>query len=184
LAHNYPIGVISSSDGYNITLNITSTVLNYDAHAAAIAAGWPGVGMLVLTINIQSGVIIGSSSTGVAALTITGFPSYCLITVNNYGTIIGCGGAGGTAGSGSTAGSAGVAGGPAITLGNTITINNYGSIYGGGGGGGGGGAGYLTSTYVSSTPDVTGTFNDGAGGGTTNSDGGAAGDDGDGDGGD
>jgi len=97
-------------------------------------------------VIISSGVTLGATSTSNYALNIpSGFGGK--ITVINYGSILGQGGAGGTSGSGSD-------GGPAIFAGaSNISISNFGTIYAGGGGGGQGGTGgdgTYDATYAAS----------------------------------
>jgi len=96
-------------------------------------------------VIIASGVTLGATSTSNYALNIpSGFGGK--ISVINYGSILGQGGAGGTSGSGSD-------GGPAIFAGaSNISISNFGTIYAGGGGGGQGGTGgdgTYDATYAS-----------------------------------
>jgi len=93
---------------------------------------------------INSAVIIGSTSTTNAALTIGNFPSGSIITIINNGQIIGAGGDGGAGGtSGTPIGSVGNNGGDAITTTLDLTIDNTnGDVFSGGGGGGGGGHSY------------------------------------------
>jgi hypothetical protein len=144
-----------------------------------------------ITITINAGVIISSSSTGTAAFIIGGTNAGDTVTIINNGTIVGKGGAGGTGGGGQQQpGSAGGNGGPAISLGCAVTLTNNGTIGGGGGGGGGGsimsgantvttrggggggGAGYgAGGTYNGSAGSATA----GGGGGSNGSSGGSGG---------
>lgn len=103
---------------------------------------------VVIRLTINSGVTVGGS--GAVALTIGQFPAGTAITIDNYGSIQGYGGA------------AGAAGGDAIYANyanQTVVINNKagGTIYGGGGGGGRGGTGgtggggyYVAYSYLGS----------------------------------
>lgn len=122
----------------SFTVNTTQTTINISLLSGYIA------GKTDVTITVNSGVYVYSTSTSVPALTITGATAGDTVTLINNGHIIGCGGDGGAT-SGTYA--AGYAGGPAISLGCPITIANYRNIAGGGGGGaasvsgGGGGAG-------------------------------------------
>lgn len=85
------------------------------------------------TFTINSGVIIGSTSTATAALVSGTFPTGSVVNLINNGAVYGKEGAGGIDGGGN-----GSAAGNAISLSNNITITNgSGSIFGGGGGGGG-----------------------------------------------
>ena len=89
-------------------LTISSNVNNYDIGASAIAAGGDKSTSVTLTIN--SGVTVGSTSAGTAAMyTGTGWSSGTIITITNNGSIVGAsgsnssgsgGGAGGTGGGG------------------------------------------------------------------------------------
>jgi len=136
---------------------IASSTTQYNLRAAALSAGWDGARPLKATVTINSGVYVGSTSTAAYAFdTGAGFPSGSVLTLNNFGTIVGMGGTGGTAGT------AGGAGGPALRAQYVLAITNGGTIAGGGGGGagsntatksnvlaggagGGGGQGYGTS---------------------------------------
>jgi hypothetical protein len=110
-----------------------------------------------ITITINAGVIITSTSTATPALTITGAAVGDTITIVNNGYIFGMGGGGGTGGGYNTGGPGlpGGSGGPAIQLtsltGIPISVKNYGVISGGSGGGGGGGGAqgfyYYFGTY-------------------------------------
>lgn len=129
-------------------------VANVDLRAIFIANGWDGVSPITSTYTINAGVIIYSNSVGLPALTDgAGFPAGSVITIINYGTILGKGGAGGTSygiGTTYTAG-AGNVGGPALKINSAagiVSVNNVGTIGGGGGGGGaGGGKGFRTVAY-------------------------------------
>jgi len=80
-------------------------------------------------VQINSGVVIGSTSTGTPALTVGGGAGG-VVRLDNAGSIRG---AGGSANSGN--------GGPALRANNAVEIQNTGEIYAGGGGGGRGGTG-------------------------------------------
>ena len=90
-------------------------------------------------ITVKSGAVVGSTNTGVPALSISSSNTVNgTVTVINNGSIYGAGGTGGSANSG-----AGTNGGAAFSTSMNVTlINNAGGqIRGGGGGGGGGGKG-------------------------------------------
>lgn len=112
-------------------LTIASTVTDLDLATlfnTAQSGIWASSDAKILTIN--SGVIIGATSTGNAALTIPSGMGGTLVIVNN-GAIQGAGGA-----------ANGGAGGNAISvLSSGVTLTNNGDIYAGGGGGGKGGTG-------------------------------------------
>jgi len=80
-------------------------------------------------VEINSGVVIGSSSISTPALTV-GSGAGGVVRINNAGSIQG---AGGSANSGN--------GGPAVRANSPTQIQNTGQIYAGGGGGGRGGTG-------------------------------------------
>jgi hypothetical protein len=125
---------------YNAT--IASDTANYDMYADAVAVGWNQTAPLRMTVTVNSGVNVYSNSVGSYAFsTNTGFPSGTILTLINYGNIVGRGGDGGTGGGPRSAGSGGGSAGPGLYAGYTITVYNYGAISGGGGGGGGGGSG-------------------------------------------
>jgi hypothetical protein len=128
-----------------LTLTIASDVLNYNLYTAATAAGWSGQS---IQLNINSGVTVGSASTGSYALSVpSSLGPAPTITIVNNGTVIGAGGAGGAGGPSrnastfyATPGGAGTKGGDAILVQRPAVISNSGVIAGGGGGGGGGGS--------------------------------------------
>ena len=82
-------------------------------------------------ITIDTGVVIGSTSTGSFAFQTGNFPSGSTLNIINNGTIVGCGGAGG--GIDEDGGD----GGNAMYFSLDATVTNNGTIGGGGGGGGG-----------------------------------------------
>ena len=150
-----------------VTITISSNTTNYTLNTAAV----PGyvAGIMDITFVVNSGVSLYSTSTGSAALIITGLNTADTVTLNNYGTVYGAGGAGGrnnscgydqesgnTDGPGfggdvpdnpcgqngpAVGGSNGADGGPAISIATALVFNiyNYGTVTGGGGGAGGGG---------------------------------------------
>jgi hypothetical protein len=126
---------------YNLV--IASNVNNYVIKTAAIAAGWNGTTKAKINVTINSGVKVGSVSTGSYAMdTGTSFPTGTIISITNSGTIEGMGGTGGRGGNHYEANWAnGSAGGPAFLAQFACSITNNG-IMAGGGGGGGGSAGY------------------------------------------
>jgi len=138
-----------------VALTISGNTYNYDVYAnrgPAYVAGATDV-----TVTVNPGVFVGSTSTGAYALLVpSAFNPGDNVTIVNNGVIIGMGGAGGAGGSGSPAapgqGSPGAGGGNAIFVNRPTTITNNGVVAGGGGGGGGGGR-----------PSAK--FNGGAGGG-------------------
>lgn len=115
-----------SANTANATLNL-STVSGYSA------------GTTDITVTINSGVYLYSTSTGGYGLSLTGGTVGDTLTIVNNGYIMGMGGTGST-------GTNGPVGGPALNLGfamSSCTINNTNaSAYIGGGGGGGAYGGY------------------------------------------
>lgn len=119
-----------------------------------------------VTITVNSGKVVRSTSTSTAAMDLTGLASGSEIALINNGIIHGRGGRGGDGGTGSAAGSNGGTGGPAIDgpgAGVSLTITNgSGTIFGGGGGGGGGGG---SRESVETSPGEFETMSAGGGGG-------------------
>jgi len=135
---NLSAALLSLNSIVVMNLTITANTLNYDVRAQAIAAGWDGLAPLKLTVTVNSGVYVGSSSTGTPAMTVgSTYPTGSTLSLVNNGNILGMGGTGG-AGGYQAVGSAGAAGGPALSAGYATTVTNNGVIGGGGGGGGGG----------------------------------------------
>jgi hypothetical protein len=136
--------VISMQDlqGKSNQFSFTLSGSDVNLRTAAVNAGWNQTTKVVATINAPT--TISSTSTGTAALTISGtFPNG--VDLFNNGTIAGRGGNGGNGGNAtvapttSTSGAAGSAGGLALSVSTPVSIYNNGTVAGGGGGGGGGG---------------------------------------------
>lgn len=150
---------VTTTDATQLTLS--SSTNDYNLYNAAVAAGWTSGIPVKLTIN--SGVVVGSTSTAAAALIVGGFPAGTPITIVNDGYVVGRGGNGGHGGcfpdncGAGGAGTAGTSGGPAFDAQQAVTITNNGIIGGGGGGAGGGSA---TGTFSGG-----GSLGCGAGGG-------------------
>jgi hypothetical protein len=130
---------IGLADGYGksnrkslpviFTTNHTNFTINMSSLSGYIA------GKTDVTVTINSGVYVYSTSTSSAALTISGGTAGDTVTIINNGYIMGMGGNGGS-------NRPGFPGGTAINLGVNATINNTNaSAYIGGGGGGGGSGG-------------------------------------------
>lgn len=131
---NYTLAIAPGTFQFNPTLS--GVVTNYNVYSAARAAGWDGKLPVVATITVDSGAVVGATSTGAYAFdTGAGFPAGSSLTLVNNGSIQG---AGGTAGG---ANSAGGNGGSALRAQYPIAIANAGAIEAGGGGGGAGGKG-------------------------------------------
>jgi len=113
-----------------LSLTVSSTTTDLDLQTlfnTAESGSWADSKDKTLTID--SGIIVGATSTSNAALTIPSGMGGTLTIINN-GAIQGAGGA------------AGAAGGDAIQASSSgVTITNNGDIYAGGGGGGNGGNG-------------------------------------------
>jgi len=97
----------------------------------------------VVNVSISTGVVVGSSDTGIPALVSGDWPAGATVNIVNNGYIVGRGGNGGNGGS-STWNSIteqatdGTDGGDAIELTYDVSIDNTNGIIGSGGGGGGG----------------------------------------------
>ncbi|MBC7419720.1 MAG: hypothetical protein H7328_03235, partial [Bdellovibrio sp.] len=134
-------GWVNTSAAVSLTpvnLTIAANTNNYNIFTAA---GSP-VAAVAVTVTINSGVVVGSSSTGSTSMVTGTFPSGSTITIINNGSILGAGGSGSNGGGGGGNGGTGSAGGPAFLAQFAVTITNNGTIGGGGGGGGGGGSAY------------------------------------------
>lgn len=147
-------GAIAMSDGYGksnravISYTYAANTANASLNVAAL--GGYVAGKSDITITINSGIYLYSTSTATPGLTLSGGAAGDTVTVVNNGYIMGMGGNGGGY-SGSVYGPG--AGGSAISLGVSASIINNSYIGGGGGGGarstqyvrdmggGGGGAG-------------------------------------------
>lgn len=169
-------GAISLSNFYGksneFAFTISTSQSNVNLRTAAVNAGWNQSSRLVCTIS--SGVTISSTSTGSYALTINGsFPGG--VQLNNAGTILGRGGAGGTSDYAlySYNGRPGDSAGPALLVQSAVSINNTGRISGGGGGGGTT-VGVFDSYYVGKTQMFQDYAGGGGGGGIGNGPGGGA----------
>jgi hypothetical protein len=149
-------GVIKLSNFYNTSyryiVTITITTSSNDVSLTSLLN--PTTYNVPYDVNlvINNGVVIGSTSTSTPALDIgTGWNAGTIITINNYGSIVGKGGAGGAGADAYQSvpyafpGANGASGGPGLQIPNptstTVNLNNYGTIGGGGGGGSGGGSG-------------------------------------------
>lgn len=168
-----PSGAISLSNFYGkanaFLFSITSNNNNVNLRSAAVSAGWNQSTQVIATIN--SGVVIGSASTGSPALVIDGAWPGGVQLINN-GSIVGLGGNGGAGGnaqggfSGGTfyanPGAVGLGGGTALSVSVATSITNNGTVAGGGGGGGGGGG------AVSQSKGNNSSGGSGGGGGRTN----------------
>lgn len=108
----------------------------------------PAISGDTVTLRVNAGVVLGSSSTSVAALIIGSWPVGVIINVEVLGRVQGMGGQGGQ-GATSAVGGAGQLGGPALYT--RFPINLFvasGQIFGGGGGGGGGAGGGIGGAHM------------------------------------
>ena len=135
-----------------LSLTIASNVSNYDIYTQR--PGGYSAGTTDLTVTINSGVVVSSTSTGSFALTTGTFTSGDTLTIINNGYIVGRGGqggGGGTYGTGGASGGGGNSAGPAFQASYAVSIQNNGVIGGGGGGGGGGAAANWVYGYSAGT---------------------------------
>lgn len=131
-----------------VPLTISANTQNYNVYTQATASPSYTAGIADVTLTIQPGVLVGSSSTGTYALNIpSAFDSGDTVTVVNNGTVIGRGGNGGGGGPGVAPGAAGGGGnaGSAVYVQFPTVFTNNGTIAGGGGGGGGGRGGQVVN---------------------------------------
>ena len=128
-------GKSNAPSSVTINLTITSNTKNYNIFANK--GGTYSAGISIINLTVNSGIIIGSTSTATYALdTGTGWTTGDVINIINNGYICGKGGNGGK-GSYLNAAANGVAGGPAFNCQWNCNITNAsGYIYSGGGGGG------------------------------------------------
>lgn len=156
-------GAISMSNGYgkanrvSLTYTFSSNSANVGLNVSTLSGYLAGKADITVVVN--PGVYVYSTTTGGAALSITGATSGDTISLVNYGYIMGQGGDGG---------GPPTAGGPALSIGYPITINNTnGAAYIGGGGGGGGGSGksFLATSGGGGAGGGSGGPNGGSGGG-------------------
>lgn len=133
-----------------IALTISGDTQNYNVYSNR--GGTYEAGNSIITLTINSGIYVGSSSSGANALTIpTDFHADDQIFIINNGVIIGAGGSGGPgagpSGAGGSNGAAGGPGGVAILASRAVTITNNGTVAGGGGGGGGASKRYVSGYF-------------------------------------
>ena len=120
---------LKNADEFLLVISQTTTDLNLQTAFNNTFGSTAWISSKRKRVVINSGVIVGATSSTNNALTIpTGLGGN--LTIENLGSILGAGGAanGGT-------------GGNAILANSPVSINNQGSIYAGGGGGGRGGDG-------------------------------------------
>lgn len=116
-----------------VALVLSANQANYNLDTSKVSDYVAGITDVVLTIN--SGVVIGSTSTATYALNVdTSWNAGDTIKIVNAGTIEGAGGAGGAANFGD-----GSAGGPALRCQRAVSVDNTGGVIASGGKGGSGG---------------------------------------------
>jgi len=157
-----------------VTISADTTNFNLRSFLNATYGDYSSVPTDV-TVTINSGVKVYSTSTGTAAFdTGSSWEGTSTITIVNNGSIIGRGGDGANGLYGAPyppySGSAGSAGGNAINLTRNITINNgSGNVWGGGGGGGSSGVAWTAYVYYNNTGQAGGGGGAGGGAGGVNS---------------
>lgn len=127
---------LSGSDNrVAIALALSSNQANYVLNTAKAGGGYVA-GSTDITLTINAGVVIGSTSTSSYALDVdTSWAAGDTIKVISAGTVEGKGGAGGAPNSG-----AGGTGGPAMRCQRPVSIDNGSGVIASGGNGGTGGA--------------------------------------------
>ena len=165
-------GAIEMQDFYGATnriavpLTISANTQNYNVYTQANASPLYTAGIADVTLTINPGVVVGSSSTGSYALNVpNAFNAGDTVTIVNNGTVIGRGGNGGNGGTQPSNGGGGGGGGNAVYVNRALILTNNGTLAGGGGGGGGGGTGSTTSGGSPKSPSVTTYYGGGGGGG-------------------
>lgn len=159
------------------TLTISANTQNYDVYTNRGPSYVAGASDI--TVQINPGVIVGSSSVPAYALLVpSSFSPGDTITIVNNGSILGMGGTGGAGGNagqtgygttgGQTAGSPGSSGGNSVYVNRPTTITNNGTIAAGGGGGGGGGGGQAGPYPSGKNQSYFGYVGGGGGGGAGN----------------
>ena len=166
-------GVISVNNFYGTTrriaipLTISSNTYNYDVYANR--GGTYVAGISDITVTVNGGVLVGSTSTGAYAMSVpNSFAGGDTVNIVNNGVIQGMGGTGGDSQyAAQSGGNPGSGAGNALYINRATTIQNN-SVIAGGGGGGGGGSGWTPNKGSSGFGGGGGGgagFNGGAGGG-------------------
>lgn len=143
-------GVVVPFFSYTIASSTNDVNLRSVANAGGYAAQTPAV----VQITINSGVVVGSTSTSSPGVQRGTWPAGVTVKLVNNGVVAGKGGTGASSSSNATAG------GPALDASaGALTVDNQGEIRGGGGGGGRG------QTRTWSDGKTSGTVFGGEGGG-------------------
>ena len=127
-----------------VTITLSADTQNYVLNTAKVTGYAPNKTDVTLVIN--SGVYVGSASSGSYALTIdSSWATEDTVTVTNSGLVLGAGGNGGGGGVYGNLGKGfnGSGGGPSVLAQRDLTFTNSGTVGGGGGGAGGGAMGEL-----------------------------------------
>jgi len=134
-------GLAGSGDGYiTVFLTLAANTNNYTLNTAKVPNYVPGITRAVLTIN--SGVVVGGGTSGVALTVDTSWNARDKVEIVNLGTVSGFGGEGGFVASlsqvlgGIEDMKNGAPGGTALSVARPVAVTNSGVIQGGGGGGG------------------------------------------------
>jgi hypothetical protein len=117
---------------------VSTTVLDYNLRAKAVAAGWDQTQRLIATVTLTGTGKMGSTASGIAGFdTGIGFPNGATIRLNTaVGSYIAGKGGDALYTSQWNAPGPGVAGATGLRAQVAITVDNLGTIQGGGGGGG------------------------------------------------
>lgn len=126
-----------SESRQQVNIIIDASTSNYVLSTAVVP--YYRIGLTDLTLYINPGVVISSSSVSKYAFTVdTSWNPYDSLTIINNGYIVGKGGTGGiNYGGFNSPGGPGTNGGPAMLIQTPVSINNFNGTIGGGGGGGG-----------------------------------------------
>lgn len=135
-----------------INLIVSTNAFNLDLYYQVVTSGYYFAGISDITLTINSGIYVGSNSTDIASIIVSGFSVGDTIKIINNGNILGYGGMAGDGqdlGTIPSAANNGKNGGDAISLKfPVLSIINNGIIGGGGGGGAGGTATYSDNRYL------------------------------------
>jgi hypothetical protein len=162
-----PVSTFTTAQATTLALTVSANVNNYNMRSAALSAGWNGILPLKLTVTVNNGVVIGSSTVAAFAFdTDVNYPVGSELSLINNGTIVGIAGSGGNAAQLTNgAPSGGGNGGNALRAQVTLAVTNNGTIAGGGGGGGSGSRGEWQTVNYSSSGGQTAACGGGGGSG-------------------
>lgn len=153
--------VFTTSASFVVNLTVLTDSFNFNMKAAAINAGWNQITPLSMTVTVNSGIKIGSTTaSSVSFDTDQGFPVGSNLNLINNGSILGIGGEGGIGTDGyrdQTEASTGTViiypttrgfkGGTSLQAQVPLNVTNNGVIAGGGGGGSGNYVRYELNEY-------------------------------------